>query len=490
MIQHGLTTGRPDDRTTGPAPTTGRPDDRTCANDRTTGPAQTVRAGIQAAPCRGRGYNIIAGSRQESGMSGNRVVLGLQWGDEGKGKVIDQLADCTDVVVRCQGGANAGHTVVVNGRKTVLHLLPSGALHEKATCIIGNGVVVDPVALCHEIDELVRAGADLTARLKLSDRAHLVLPSHRLLDRAVEQVRGASKVGTTLRGIGPCYGDKIARNGLRCGDLLAADFPERLRAHLRAANRQLLALGARPIDAHAAAAELLPYCRRLAPLVADTAAWMHTQVAAGKRFMFEGAQGTMLDIDYGTYPYVTSSNTGLGGVVTGSGLSHKQVGEVIGVVKAYTTRVGGGPFTVELLDAQGEALRQRGHEFGSTTGRPRRCGWLDLVVVRFACRLNGVDSIALTKLDVLDPEPELPVCVAYEIDGRRVDSVPANLDELSRAKPVYEVLTGWKSSIAGATRFADLPLAAQAYVAYIERFLGVPVKWIGTGPGREATVCR
>jgi len=423
-------------------------------------------------------------------MAANRVVLGLQWGDEGKGKVIDQLADSTDVVVRCQGGANAGHTVVVNGKKTVLHLLPSGALHERAACVIGNGVVVDPIALCHEIDELAHSGCDITKRLKVSDRAHLVLPSHRHLDRAIERVRGASKVGTTLRGIGPCYGDKIARGGLRAGDLLDPGFPARLRAHLRAANRQLAALGAKPIDAHAEAARLLPACQRVATLVTDTADWMHGQARAGKCFLFEGAQGTMLDIDYGTYPFVTSSNTGIGGVVTGSGLSHKEVGEVIGVLKAYTTRVGSGPFTVELTGAQGEALRQRGHEFGATTGRPRRCGWLDLVVGRFACRINGIDAIALTKLDILDPETEIPVCIAYELDGKRIDTVPAHIDDLARAKPIYETLKGWNRPITGCHTFAELPAEAQAYVAYIERFLGVPVKWIGTGPGREATVCR
>lgn len=423
-------------------------------------------------------------------MSVNRVVLGLQWGDEGKGKVIDQLADTTDVVVRCQGGANAGHTVVVGGRKTVLHLLPSGALHERATCVIGNGVVVDPRALCDEIDALARNGCDITGRLMLSDRAHLVLPTHRALDAATERAKGASKVGTTLRGIGPCYGDKIARTGLRCGDLRAADLPDRLRAHIRAANRVISQLGGRTLDENRTLHETLPACRRAAVLVADTASFLHQAAIDGRRFLFEGAQGVMLDVDYGTYPYVTSSNTGLGGVITGSGLSHKSMGEVIGVVKAYTTRVGGGPFPVELLDAQGEALRKRGHEFGATTGRPRRCGWLDLVVVRFACRLNGVDSIALTKLDVLDPEAEIPVCTAYEVDGRRVDTVPACLDELARAKPVYTVLKGWKRSIAGCQRWDDLPAEARAYVEYVERFLGVRVSIIGTGPGREETVVR
>ncbi len=428
----------------------------------------------------------------------NKVVLGLQWGDEGKGKVIDQLAETTDVVVRCQGGANAGHTVVVGGHKTVLHLLPSGVLHPRATCIIGNGVVVEPAALIQEMDELKANGCDLSTRLKVSDRAHLVLPCHKALDAAAEKAKGAAKVGTTLRGIGPCYMDKMARTNLRAGDLLDPHFAERLRAHLTQQNHLILALGGDAVDIEGALAGLLPLCARIRPLVADTASLLHAAAAADKAMLFEGAQGVMLDVDYGTYPYVTSSNTGVGGVITGSGLSHKQLGEIIGVVKAYTTRVGGGPFPVELPDgtdaagklAKGEEIRQRGGEFGATTGRPRRCGWLDLVAVKFACRLNGVDSIALTKLDILDPEPELPVCIAYELDGVQIDTVPARLTDLARVKPIYEVLPGWKSSTSGVQNWSDLPLAAQAYVAFIERTTGVPVKWIGTGPGREATVVR
>ena len=428
----------------------------------------------------------------------NKVILGLQWGDEGKGKVIDQLAETTDVVVRCQGGANAGHTVVVGGHKTVLHLLPSGVLHPKAICVIGNGVVVEPAALVAEMDELKAGGCDVSARLKVSDRAHLVLPCHKALDAAAEKAKGASKVGTTLRGIGPCYGDKIARTNLRAGDLLDPTFSDRLRAHLVLQNKAIAALGGDQVDVEKAIAELIPLCERIRPLVADTADLLHQAAAANKVMLFEGAQGVMLDVDYGTYPYVTSSNTGVGGVITGSGLSHKQLGEVIGVVKAYTTRVGGGPFPVELPDGKhadgslrkGEEIRQRGGEFGATTGRPRRCGWLDLVAVKFACRLNGVDAIALTKLDILDPEAELPVCVAYELDGKRIDTVPSRLDDLARVKPIYEIRPGWKTSIAGMQHFHQLPKAAQDYIAFIERVLGVPVKWIGTGPGREQTIVR
>ncbi len=424
-------------------------------------------------------------------ISGNKVVLGLQWGDEGKGKVIDLLAAHTDVVVRCQGGANAGHTVVVNGRKSVLHLLPSGIMHDQATCVIGNGVVVDPLALCNELDELIAGGVNPTARLLVSDRAHLVLPSHKALDAAFENRKGDAKVGTTLRGIGPCYADKVARTGLRCGELRdLPTFTIKLRAQLTQVNEQLAYLKAPLIDIDTAIVQVMPACTRIAPLIADTADLLHRSAASNKAFLFEGAQGVLLDIDYGTYPFVTSSNTGVGGVIAGSGLSHKQLGEIIGVVKAYSTRVGSGPFPVELLNAKGEDIRKRGGEFGATTGRPRRCGWLDLVAVGFSCRLNGVDAIALTKLDILDTESEIPVCVAYEIDGKRSDTIPARIDDLARAKPVYEVMPGWKTPLNLVRRYADLPAAARNYIEFIERRIGVPVKWIGTGPGREEIIVR
>jgi adenylosuccinate synthase len=430
-----------------------------------------------------------------STSAGNKVVLGLQWGDEGKGKVIDLLASSTDVVVRCQGGANAGHTVVVGGKKTVLHLLPSGVLHERARCIIGNGVVVDPLALCAEVDELSANGCDPSARLAVSDRAHLVLPCHKAVDAANEKRKGDAKVGTTLRGIGPAYGDKVARTGLRCGELRDIDvFTTRLRAHLENVNGLLLALGAAALDVEQSIAQVLPACRRVAALVSDTASEIHRAAAEGKCFLFEGAQGVLLDIDYGTYPFVTSSNTGVGGVICGSGLSHKSLGEVIGVVKAYSTRVGAGPFPVELCGpdtgAKGDDIRRRGQEFGATTGRPRRCGWLDLVAVRFACRLNGVDSIALTKLDILTGERELPVCVAYQLDGTRIDTIPARIDDLARAIPVYEVLPGWSESLGPCRTRASLPAPARAYIEFIERQLAVPIRWIGTGPGREEIIER
>jgi adenylosuccinate synthase len=421
----------------------------------------------------------------------NAVVLGLQWGDEGKGKVIDLLADKTNVVVRCQGGANAGHTVVVNGKKSVLHLLPSGILHDQAHCVIGNGVVVDPIALCTELDELKSGGYDPSKRLLVSDRAHLVLPCHKALDAAFEKRKGDAKVGTTLRGIGPCYADKVARTGLRCGELRdLVIFEKKLRALLNDVNAQLVYLGADTMNIDKCVADIMPSCVRVAPFVADTVAFLHEAAQKKSCFLFEGAQGVLLDIDYGTYPFVTSSNTGVGGVIAGSGLSHKQLGTVIGVVKAYSTRVGSGPFPVELNDAKGDAIRKRGGEFGATTGRPRRCGWLDLVAVRFSCRLNGVDAIALTKLDILDIEDNIPVCVAYELDGKRIDTIPANIDDLARVKPIYETLPGWKKPINAVRNFAQLPAEAQQYIAFIERHTGVAIRWIGTGPGREEIVVR
>ncbi|TVR14810.1 MAG: adenylosuccinate synthase [Planctomycetota bacterium] len=421
----------------------------------------------------------------------NCVVLGLQWGDEGKGKVIDCLAGTVDAVVRCQGGANAGHTVVVEGMKTVLHLLPSGALHPGATCVIGNGVVVDPLALCEELDDLGAAGEDLARRIKVSDRAHLVLPVHKALDAAIEAHKGDAKVGTTLRGIGPCYAAKVARTGLRCADVQNAErFQEQVRVLVAQANEELAFLGAEPLQVDEVLALIAPAIERLRPMVCDTVAWLHQAQEKGKRLLFEGAQGVMLDIDFGTYPYVTSSNTGVGGVITGSGLSHKAMGEVIGIVKAYTTRVGGGPFPAELHDAVGDGLRQRGGEFGATTGRPRRCGWLDLVVVRHACHLNGVDTIALTKLDVLSGEAEIPVITAYRIDGQETTAMPARSEDLQRVEVVKTVLPGWTQALDDCRNFADLPAAAQDYVRFIEEHIGVRVGYIGVGPGREATISR
>jgi adenylosuccinate synthase len=425
----------------------------------------------------------------EISMTANKVVLGLQWGDEGKGKVIDLLSGQTDYVVRCQGGANAGHTVVVGDRKVVLHLLPSGALHDGAICIIGNGVVVDPSALVHELNDLGEAGKALEKRLFVSDRAHLVLPWHKLLDVAAEKRKGDAKVGTTLRGIGPAYGDKIARTGIRCGELRdMTSFEKHVRSQLEQVNDQLAALKADPVNIEDIVKAILPDCAKVAAFVADTADQLHKAVIDGRMILFEGAQGVLLDVDYGTYPFVTSSNTGIGGVVTGSGVSHKCVGEVIGIVKAYTTRVGSGPFPSELNNAQGEALRQRGFEFGATTGRPRRCGWIDLVALRFACRLNGVDRIALTKLDVLTSEKTIAICTGYRLDGKVVDTVPARSEDFARVEPIYVEMPGWSEDIRACRSFANLPEAAKNYVRYLEEHLGVPVSWIGTGPGRDEII--
>lgn len=423
-----------------------------------------------------------------STASANKVVLGLQWGDEGKGKVIDVLAGSTDFVVRCQGGANAGHTVVNNGKTSILHLLPSGALHKEAQCVIGNGVVVDPIALAEELDSLKELHVELESRLRVSDRAHLVLPYHGLLDAANEERRGKKKVGTTLRGIGPCYGHKMARQGLRCGEVLRGDFPDLLRQQMESVCAQLGEMGCDGYKVDEMMDQVLPFCDLLKPFICDTVNLLHKAVDENKGILFEGAQGVMLDIDFGTYPFVTSSNTGVGGVITGSGLNHKNLGEIIGIVKAYTTRVGAGPFPTELDEAAADELRQRGGEFGATTGRPRRTGWLDLVVVAYACRLNGMDTIALTKLDVLSTGETIPVCVAYELNGERIDTVPASLDDLAAVTPVYETLDGWNEDISGCRRFEDLPPQAQAYVRFIEECCGVRVGYIGVGPDREETI--
>ncbi|EKD32853.1 MAG: hypothetical protein ACD_76C00131G0003 [uncultured bacterium] len=405
-------------------------------------------------------------------------VLGLQWGDEGKGKVIDQLADGFDVVVRCQGGANAGHTVVVGGQKLVLHLLPAGVLHRRATCVIGNGVVIDPIALAAELAQLKSAEVDVASRLKISDRAHLVMPWHRRRDADAETRKGNSKVGTTQRGIGPCYEDKAARVGLRAGLTNSVDFESRVRS---------LADGATEDEI----VQVLQACREMSRYVCDTFSFLHEQAERGAKILFEGAQGAMLDIDFGTYPYVTSSSTGIGGIITGSGLPPKYLGEVIGILKAYSTRVGNGPFPTELLNSRGDAIRERGAEYGATTGRPRRCGWLDLVVGRFACRLNGVNSIALTKLDVLCGESELRICAKYRLHDREFDgSVPARLSDYEAVTPVYTTMNGWEDPIRSCRRFADLPNAAQNYILAIENHLAVPIRWIGTGPDRDDVIKR
>ena len=419
----------------------------------------------------------------------NTVLIGAQWGDEGKGKIIDVLTAESDVVVRYQGGNNAGHTVLIGDEKYVLHLLPSGILHEGKACVIGNGVVVDPVALAGEIGELKARGIDFDGRLAISDRAHVVFPYHRTLDESREAGRSDdTRIGTTKRGIGPCYGDKVSRVGLRMGDLLDPAFGDLLRERLGEVNRILAALGAPPVDVDMLELRTREAVAVLKPYVCDTLPRLAAALHDGLSILFEGAQGTMLDIDFGTYPFVTSSNATAGGACTGSGVAPNRIDRVIGVVKAYTTRVGEGPFPTELRDETGALLGKEGNEFGATTGRPRRCGWFDAVVARHSAMINGVDYWAMTKLDVLDKLETLRICTAYECDGRRIDTVPAGIRALAACKPVYEEMPGWRTSTAGVTRFEDLPPAARNYVARLCELTGVPLGILSVGAARASTL--
>ena len=419
----------------------------------------------------------------------NTVLIGAQWGDEGKGKIIDVLTQEVDWVVRYQGGNNAGHTVEIGAEKYVLHLIPSGILHAGKRCVIGNGVVVDPLALLKEMEGLQRRGIDPAGRLLVSDRAHLVMPYHRLVDEYRENKPAqGTRIGTTKRGIGPAYGDKAARVGLRAGDMLDPAFPELVRTKVEANNRILAALGAPALDAAQVVADYTVAQQALAPYVQDTIPLLHGALRRNERILFEGAQGTLLDIDYGTYPFVTSSNATAGGACTGSGVPPHRIDRVLGVVKAYSTRVGEGPFPTELKDETGERLRKTGNEFGATTGRPRRCGWFDAVVARYSVMVNGIDVWAVTKLDVLDGEPEIKVCVAYECDGKRYETVPGNIRVLERCRPVYETFPGWQASTLQARRLADLPGNARAYLQQLARITGVPIGILSVGPRRESTL--
>lgn len=419
----------------------------------------------------------------------NTVLIGAQWGDEGKGKIIDVLTEEVDWVVRYQGGNNAGHTVEIGSEKYVLHLVPSGILHAGKKCVIGNGVVIDPAALVGELKGIQARGIDPTGRFFISDRAHIVFPYHRLIDEYREKKSaGGNKIGTTKRGIGPAYGDKAARVGLRMGDMLDAKFPELLRKRVQESNRILQALEAPTVDADQLLAEALESGRFLAPFIQDTIPLLHDAVSKGESILFEGAQGTLLDIDYGTYPFVTSSSATSGGACTGAGVPPNRIDNVIGVIKAYSTRVGEGPFPTELLDAMGEKIRATGHEFGATTGRPRRCGWFDAVVAKYAVMINGIDRWAVTKLDVLDDVETIKVCIAYECDGKRYETVPANVRILERCKPVYMDVPGWMASTKDATRFSELPLRTQEYVRLLAKITGVPVGILSVGPRRESTL--
>jgi adenylosuccinate synthase len=418
----------------------------------------------------------------------NIAVVGAQWGDEGKGKIVDLLAQRFSIVARYQGGHNAGHTVHLGGRKFVLRLIPSGILHPGVTCVIGNGVVIDLKALFDEVGELEAAGIGVDGRLLVSDRAHLILPYHRDLDRLSEASLGTRMIGTTSRGIGPAYEDKAGRRGLRVCDLTDdATLEEHIREGVARRNRLAQDEALRWEDVLAQAQEL---GARLRPWMSDVSVALTKAMAEGRSILFEGAQGTMLDLDHGTYPYVTSSNATIGGACTGLGVGPRSVHAVLGITKAYTTRVGEGPFPTELRGADGDALRKKGNEFGAVTGRPRRCGWFDAVQVRHAVRVNGLDAVVITKMDVLDGLPVVPICVGYRIGDEVCAEFPADLRRLQRCAPVLEPMPGWSASTAGATSFEDLPAEARAYVERLEQLLGVPVLLISTGAGREDTIIR
>jgi len=420
----------------------------------------------------------------------NIIVVGSQWGDEGKGKIIDLLTPSVDCVVRFQGGANAGHTVIIGEQKTVLHLVPSGILHEQCRCIIGNGVVLDPVTLIDEIEGLHQQGyLGDPLRLAISDRAHVVMPYHRQIDALREKRRGASRIGTTGRGIGPAYEDKVTRQGIRCIDLVDANaFEERLDLVVPEKNKELELLGGAPINVD----ELLDlrdkWANYLAPHIKDTTKLVHEAMNDGKKILFEGAQGTALDIDHGTFPFVTSSNTCSGGALSGSGVGPTAIDDVVGIVKAYTTRVGQGPFPTEIEDACGTHMQDKGKEFGATTGRRRRCGWFDAVLVRHAARVNGLTKLVLTKLDVLAGLKKLKVCVGYELDGKRIEHMPADAKALDRVSCIYEECEGWKGDIADARKMDELPEAAQRYVAMLADLVGVPIDIVSVGPDRRANI--
>jgi len=415
-----------------------------------------------------------------------RAVIGTQWGDEGKGKVVDFLCEDADYVVRFQGGSNAGHTIKVGDEKYKFHLLPSGVVRGK-TCVIGNGVVVDPEVFLEEIDSLRKRGIE--PRIMVSDRANVIMPYHKILDGAEEAYLGKKRIGTTKRGIGPCYSDKIARKGIRVADLLDENLlRDKLESILPIKEKLAEIYGVRfDFDVDELVEKYTEYGRKMEPYITDTIAELNRAIREGKNILLEGAQGVMLDVDFGTYPYTTSSNTISGGACTGSGIPPKCIDEVIGVVKAYTTRVGMGPLPTELKDEIGKHLQERGGEFGTTTGRARRCGWLDLVVLKHSITISGVDKIALTKLDVLDGLREIMVCVGYEYDGRIMDTVPSNIRILENVKPVYEKLDGWKS-VSGATTFENLPREAKNYIKFIEEFLDTEVFLVSTGAEREKTI--
>jgi len=423
-------------------------------------------------------------------MGKNVVVIGTQWGDEGKGKVVDLLTDKADAVVRFQGGHNAGHTLVIDGRKTVLHLIPSGILRDSVRCLIGNGVVLSPTALLEELDMLERSGVDARARIGISESTPVILPYHIALDQAREAARGKKAIGTTGRGIGPCYEDKVSRRGIRLGEMLdEPHFAERLREVMDYHNFALEHLFKfDTVDYQAVLDEALAQAEQIKPLIEDVPGTLHRMRREGHSIMFEGAQGALLDIDHGTYPYVTSSNTTSGGAASGSGVGPRDIDYVLGIVKAYTTRVGAGPFPTELFDDDGEHLGVKGHEFGATTGRKRRCGWLDTVALRRSLQINSVTGMCITKLDVLDGMERVKICVAYRLNGKEIDTPPVGADRFEQCEPVCIEMPGWTESTVGAKSRDDLPAAAQAYLEKVEALCETPIDIISTGPDREETI--
>jgi adenylosuccinate synthase len=422
----------------------------------------------------------------------NIIVLGSQWGDEGKGKIVDLFGDRFDFVARYQGGHNAGHTVQVGERKFVLKLIPSGVLHGRVTAVIGNGVVIDPVALLDEIGMLRKMGVDIERQVRISNRAHVIFPFHRLVEKVSENRPDRTAIGTTSRGIGPCYEDKIGRRGIRIADLLT---PENLRTlyECQAGDKQIFVEAFQPgggLKAEDVRDQYLALAEEIRPLVCDTAQLLNGAIAAGKRVMFEGAQGTMLDIDHGTYPFVTSSSAAAGGACTGTGVPPTKIDGIVGISKAYITRVGGGPFPSEDRGRDGDRIREAGHEYGSVTGRPRRCGWFDAPLLRYTAMVNGFDTLIVTKLDVLDDLEEIKVCVGYRLHGQPVVEMPATIARLEKVEPVYETLPGWASPTAGVTSYEELPARAKDYIAYLEKMTGVEIGCVSTGPERNETIVR
>jgi adenylosuccinate synthase len=418
----------------------------------------------------------------------NSILVGAQWGDEGKGKIIDFLTDEADIVVRSQGGNNAGHTIVIGGEKYVLHLIPSGILRKTKTCVIGNGVVLDPVALVGEIEGLRKRGVKVEKNLLISDTAHLVLPYHQALDGLRENQKGTKKIGTTKRGIGPAYADKASRTGLRTGDLLLPDvLKQKLSQRLKENNALLKSLGAPALNAKKVIADTLAAAEVLRPFITNTVVFLHQALEKKASILFEGAQGTFLDIDHGTYPYVTSSNTTSGGACTGSGVPPHRIDKVIGVLKAYTTRVGEGPFTTED-HALSDRFHAMGREFGATTGRARRCGWFDAVSTRYSVILNGIDELAITNLDGLDGVESIKLCVAYRLDGKVLDFPPTDSDQLARCEPIFTEMPGWMVSTEKAKKFSDLPPKARAYVKKIAELTGAKLSIVSIGPARAQTI--